>query len=461
MQIRILPIILQNYKKEIVTFYYIIYIFVPRLQLLLSTSPPKRTKRAKASTGSEPASRQKEKIRKSKTIQVNMINADKNKTVTTTNREPVPSLNKVSWKNASTLVPENTLPVTSTSRNSSCVQVIPGYRGSSTSGTRMNIVHSRVSDASPRPTFLQMSLEGTVQRGVSYYHQSTAGVVKRIPVSSGAQNHPESRGDGPDSMSSLPPCITENEDTDGTSRESRDLGARPVVELSATSTSGMGAYYILGLPSQPMSVQENELAQKIMNVAQSSQRVANTHCESLPNEQAKPSQTTTVRQSSVSIASSSSVCLSSSPIQKSFRTDGNGATTAVSNSFAQCVAAPPVIFTSINGMLVPLSTAPTIQVIVVNNYPTCSPSTVATTQAGAASSSSRPEGGSVRLCSIAPAPPSGAIAPDYCADVSTTTKPIHGMHTQRRTYQCQHPNCNKMYYKNSHLKVHQRIHTGM
>lgn len=106
-----------------------------------------------------------------------------------------------------------------------------------------------------------------------------------------------------------------------------------------------------------------------------------------------------------------------------------------------------MVLTNINGMLLSLPAAPTIQVIVVNNYPT---------NDTASSRTSRPDGS--RLCAIAPAPPT--MASTAGVSVETDQKGRLLTSNRHRMYKCDHANCNKTYLKNSHLKVHQRIHTG-
>lgn len=130
----------------------------------------------------------------------------------------------------------------------------------------------------------------------------------------------------------------------------------------------------------------------------------------------------------------------------------NGAPMLISGSEAPGVKPNPcttsMVLTNINGMLLSLPAGPTIQVIVVNNYPT---------NDAVLSQTSHLDGN--RLCAIAAAPPTMASN----AGVSLN-KDLNGrllMSNRHRMYKCDHANCNKTYLKNSHLKVHQRIHTGI
>lgn len=132
---------------------------------------------------------------------------------------------------------------------------------------------------------------------------------------------------------------------------------------------------------------------------------------------------------------------------------GAGATEAPGIQLSPCSA--PMVFTSINGMLLSLPASPTIQVIVVNNYPV---SSGANTTVQAATHTSRPEGS--RLCPIAPAP-AVAVGGGNSIQTEKDQKGRSTLSNHHRMYKCDHANCNKTYFKNSHLKVHQRIHTGI
>ena len=50
------------------------------------------------------------------------------------------------------------------------------------------------------------------------------------------------------------------------------------------------------------------------------------------------------------------------------------------------------------------------------------------------------------------------ITPDSSSTMSVASQNL--CLSQRKAYKCDYPNCSKTYYKSSHLKVHQRIHTG-
>lgn len=129
-------------------------------------------------------------------------------------------------------------------------------------------------------------------------------------------------------------------------------------------------------------------------------------------------------------------------------------TTVAGEQAASNPVSLPVMLTSVNGMLVPLSSA-AAAIIVVNCATTASPPSLQS---------------SSRLCPIAPAPPLVTKQPPSSATTSSTASPRSteteattsscSLSAQRRTYRCEEPGCGKMYFKKSHLKVHRRVHTG-
>jgi len=154
--------------------------------------------------------------------------------------------------------------------------------------------------------------------------------------------------------------------------------------------------------------------------------------------------------------------------------------TSSCSSYNLLPCSAPMVFTNINGVLVPMST---IQVIVVNNYSPLDQSTVLNNNKNnnntavnyAALTSTTPLGHSLpgdtvtcRLRPLAPAPPNSVSLEQSAAAqrspllaLNQTHVPQNSSaHSRRKTYSCGHPDCDKTYFKNSHLKVHQRIHTG-
>ena len=101
----------------------------------------------------------------------------------------------------------------------------------------------------------------------------------------------------------------------------------------------------------------------------------------------------------------------------------------------------PVMYTNIQGNIVPIPAAPIVQVIVVNQC-------VKPNNANTIDSS--------KLTPIAPAPV--FIQPQSGELVSGVERNVEVV--RRRSHVCPYEKCEKTYFKSSHLKAHIRTHTG-
>ena len=109
------------------------------------------------------------------------------------------------------------------------------------------------------------------------------------------------------------------------------------------------------------------------------------------------------------------------------------------------VAMPVMTYTNIQGNLVPIPQVPVVQVIVVNQC--IKPNTTNITA---------PVVDSNKLTPIAPAPL--FIQPQSGEVVSGVERNVEVV--RRRSHICPYENCEKTYFKSSHLKAHIRTHTG-
>ncbi len=136
------------------------------------------------------------------------------------------------------------------------------------------------------------------------------------------------------------------------------------------------------------------------------------------------------------IANAANTSVTTLPVQKSSGAPAQ-VTTIVTQGQVKTPVTTPMMYTNINGQLIPISTAaPIVQVIVVNNCVKSSPS-----QKG--------------FAPIAPAPivlqPGGEPLPSGERSVEVV---------RRRSHICHYDGCGKTYFKSSHLKAHVRTHTG-
>lgn len=104
--------------------------------------------------------------------------------------------------------------------------------------------------------------------------------------------------------------------------------------------------------------------------------------------------------------------------------------------------------------LIPMSSVPIVQVIVVNNY---------TTSDGSSPNTNCSKAGDAKLCPIAPAttaPPATTTPPAQGGPSERAATQKFDSVNRRRTHVCHYTDCKKTYFKSSHLKAHLRTHTG-